>query len=121
MGDLVPGEASTRTPVVRHVEQQVFSTPEGVTRRVLRDDRMRGFEIAVNEYVPGGRSAETKLHHGGYECGVVLEGVLTVEVQGSSYVLEPGDSIAYESTRPHRIVNEGTEPVRALWVNLDRS
>ena len=32
--------------------------------------------------------------------------------------LQPGDSIAFESTRPHRIMNEGRGRARAVWVNL---
>jgi transcriptional regulator with XRE-family HTH domain len=122
MGDLVPGEGSIReSPVVRRADQQVYSTPEGVTRTVLRDDRVRGLEIAINEYSSGGRSATVATHHGGYEYGVVLEGVLTLELDGENFVLAAGDSIAYDSTRPHRISNEGAGIVRALWVNLDRS
>lgn len=122
MGDLVPGDQSVReSPVRRAADQRVFSTPGGVTRRVLRDDRGRGLEIAINEYAPGGHSADRELHHGGYEYGFVLDGLLTVELEGESLVLQPGDSIAYDSTRSHRIVNEGGGPARALWVNLDRS
>jgi uncharacterized cupin superfamily protein len=82
---------------------------------------VRGVEIAINEYDPDGRSADEELHHGGYEYGMVMEGTLTVDLDGESYTLEPGDSIAYDSTRPHRLINHGTTRVRALWVNLDRS
>jgi transcriptional regulator with XRE-family HTH domain len=122
MGDLVPGESTVReSPVARKGSQRVYSTPEGVTRTVLRDDRVRGLEIAINEYTPGSRSAAVATHHGGYEYGVVLEGVLTLDLDGESFVLAEGDSIAYDSTRPHRISNEGSAAVRALWVNLDRS
>ncbi len=122
MSDLVPGEQSEReAPVQRPEDQRVYSTPEGVTRRILRDDRVRGLEIAINQYVPQGRSADRELHHGGYEYGFVLEGVLTVDLEGESYDLEPGDSIAYDSTRSHRIINQGATPAKAIWVNLDRS
>lgn len=122
MNDLVPGEQTAReAPVQRPDDQRVYSTPEGVTRRILRDDRVRGLEIAVNQYAPDGRSADRELHHGGYEYGFVLEGVLTVDLEGESFALEPGDSIAYDSTRPHRIVNQGSATAKAIWVNLDRS
>lgn len=122
MSDLVPGEPGPReVPVLKPDHQRVYSTPEGVTRRILRDDRVRGVEIAINQYAPNGRSAEVELHHGGYEYGFVLEGSLTVDLEGESFTLEPGDSIAYDSNRPHRISNATTSTVRALWVNLDRS
>jgi transcriptional regulator with XRE-family HTH domain len=122
MNDLVPGEnRSWASPVTRRADQRQFSSPEGVTRRVIKDDRARGVEIAINEYAPGGRSAESLLHHEGYEYGMVLEGTLTVFLANGHHVLKAGDSIGYDSTRPHRICNESKRAARALWVNLDRS
>lgn len=122
MTDLMPGAPTPpELPVLRHDEQRVFATPEGVNRRILRDDRVRGLEVALNEYGPGGKSAESLLHHAGYEYGVVIDGVLTVEVDGQSHELHPGDSIAYDSSHPHRITNHGSTEARAMWVNLDRA
>jgi quercetin dioxygenase-like cupin family protein len=122
MTDLMPGAPSApELPVLRHDEQRAYATPEGVNRRILRDDRVRGLEVALNEYGPGGRSADSLLHHNGYEYGVVIEGTLTIEVDGESYELHTGDSIAYDSTHPHRIVNNGPTEARAMWVNLDRA
>ncbi len=48
-------------------------------------------------------------------------GRLTIEVDGQSHTLEPGDAIAYSSDRPHRIANTGEERAVAVWVNLDDS
>ncbi len=122
MIDLMPdAPVPPELPVLRHDEQRAYATPEGVKARILRDDRVRGLEVALNEYGPGGRSAESLLHHGGYEYGVVIEGSLTVEVDGQSYELHQGDSIAYDSSHPHRITNHGPTEARAMWVNLDRS
>ena len=122
MTDLMPGAPPPpEQPVLRQGDQRVYATPEGVNRRILRDDRVRGLEVALNEYSPGGRSADSLLHHNGYEYGVVIEGTLTVEVNGESYELRPGDSIAYDSSHPHRITNSGRGKARAMWVNLDRA
>ena len=35
--------------------------------------------------------------------------------------LGPGDSIAFESSRPHRLENAGSEPVEAIWFVVGRS
>ena len=35
-------------------------------------------------------------------------------------MLGPGDSIAFESTIPHRLHNDGDEVVAAIWVVLGR-
>ena len=107
-----------RDVVQRAADHQVVETANGVLRRLVQVDPRRGLELVVNEYEPGTASAVQVTHHGGYEYGFVLEGTLTVELQGAAHRLEPGDSIAFESTRPHRIVNEGRRRARAVWVNL---
>jgi mannose-6-phosphate isomerase-like protein (cupin superfamily) len=30
-----------------------------------------------------------------------------------------GDSISFDSSRPHRLTNVGDVPVEAIWVNLE--
>ncbi|HEX5079420.1 MAG TPA: cupin domain-containing protein [Geminicoccaceae bacterium] len=122
MSDLVAVEERTpRDPVSHRAEQPVFQTAAGVLRRVLRADNARGVEIAINEYAPDTGSAAAPVHHAGHEYGVVLEGRLTVEVDGIRHVLDPGDLISYESSRDHRIWNYGADHAKALWVNLERA
>jgi mannose-6-phosphate isomerase-like protein (cupin superfamily) len=52
----------------------------------------------------------------GHEFGFVLSGTLRVIVGFDEFVLEPGDSITFPSTTPHRLSNDGPETVRAVWV-----
>jgi transcriptional regulator with XRE-family HTH domain len=108
-------------PVSRRSEQPMFETSQGVLRRVLRDDRIRGVEVAVNEYAPETGSSTEPTHHSGYEYGIVVDGHLTVEVDGVEHILNPGDLISYDSTRNHRIWNHGSQRARALWVNLEHA
>jgi quercetin dioxygenase-like cupin family protein len=91
-----------------------------VERRILRDDRVNGVEIAINQYAPDTGSAPIPIHHEGFEYGVVLDGQLTVELDGKTHTLKPGDLISYDSARNHRIWNHGGRKARALWVNLRR-
>ena len=107
------------SPVTRRSEQSLVSTSEGATRRVIHHDAQLGVEMAVNEYEPGGASGPQATHHPGRECGVVIQGLLSVELEGQRYDLEPGDSIAYASTRPHRISNQGTQLAVAVWMNIN--
>lgn len=58
--------------------------------------------------------------HRGREYGVVISGRLLVEVGGREYLLEPGASIAFDSSIPHRIVNACDETTRAIWLTLGR-
>jgi uncharacterized cupin superfamily protein len=56
------------------------------------------------------------VRHNGHEFGYVLTGTLRVIVGFDEFILEPGDSITFPSSTPHRLSNDGTETVRAVWV-----
>ena len=59
-------------------------------------------------------------HHGGREFGLILEGVLVIELGFESYTLHAGDSIIFESATPHRLINKGNQLMRAVWVVLNQ-
>jgi transcriptional regulator with XRE-family HTH domain len=73
-------------------------------------------------YEPGGASSpdDALVRHNGHEFGHILSGTLRVIVGFDEYVLVPGDSITFPSSTPHRLVNDGAETVRAIWVVRDR-
>ncbi len=73
-------------------------------------------------YDAGSESTPTNalLRHGGKEYGYVLSGRLQITIGFTVYELGPGDSIAFDCTRPHRFANVGDEPVHAIWFVLDR-
>jgi len=112
------GSTESKEPVVRAKDQPVYITAHGLKRRIVRTDDARGLELAYDEYEPGVGSGGEPVHHSGHEYGIVLQGVLTVEVDGGNYQVRPGDCISYHSQRSHRIANESAKRVRALWINL---
>ena len=75
-------------------------------------------EFMEATYEPGGASGpdDALVRHSGHEFGYVLSGTLRVVVGFDEFVLGPGDSITFPSSTPHRLSNEGTETVRAIWV-----
>lgn len=107
-------------PVSRRADQPIYQLRPGSEKRILRNDAALGIEVAINAYEPGTTSAEALLHHPGHEYGIILQGKLTVELDGTLYRLNRGDLISYDSTRPHRISNTSTRLARALWLNIDR-
>jgi transcriptional regulator with XRE-family HTH domain len=121
MSDLMVTEPTPDTKlVVRAAEQRVVETARHVIRRLIREDRTRGISVAINEYAPHTGSNERPISHNGFEYGFVLEGTLTIEVDGVEYQLKSGDLISYSSRRPHKIWNHGRQKVRTLWFNLER-
>lgn len=121
MSDLIVDDSSTaENAVVRQADQRVIETAQHVVRRLLREDRARAVSVAINEYAPKTGSAPAPLSHAGFEYGFVLEGELTVEIDGNTHHLEKGDLISYSSRRQHRIWNHGKRLTRTLWFNLGR-
>lgn len=60
------------------------------------------------------------LRHNGREYGLVLSGRIGATIGFDSYELGPGDSIAIDSTTPHRIWTIGDEPADVVWTVVGR-
>ncbi|MFI7483409.1 helix-turn-helix domain-containing protein [Kocuria sp. M1R5S2] len=70
-------------------------------------------------YPPGTEACpvDDLMHHGGKEYFHVLSGRLEVQVAFSRQVLNPGDSISFDSSIPHRLSNPfSDEECVAIWV-----
>lgn len=121
MADLMAADEPKQDRLVVHsADAPIVETAKHVVRRLLRQDRDRGISVALNEYQPHTGSAERPISHEGFEYGFILEGELTVEVDGVGHKLAAGDLIAYSSRRLHKIWNHGSRKVRTLWFNLER-
>ncbi|WP_253259882.1 helix-turn-helix domain-containing protein [Subtercola boreus] len=68
-------------------------------------------------YAPGGSSSvEGRLmRHSGYEYAYLLSGELTVHLEFDTYVIRAGDSLNFDSVRPHMYVNNGAVPAKGLF------
>ncbi len=132
--------SSPRGPAARsRTSSTDVAEAPAISRHVQRADRRASLELAsgitlerlsrsddpdadflLATYEPGAESnaAEHLQAHDGKEYGFVQAGELTVTINGDSVQLGPGDSIAFESTEPHRVANTGLGTARALWVNL---
>jgi transcriptional regulator with XRE-family HTH domain len=110
------------SPVVRRAERNTIHLGSGVTweRMNTPDEHIVDFLYVVYE-VGGASAAENALiRHGGREYGHLLEGSLAVTVGFETYVLEPGDSISFDSAIPHRLFNVGEVPAKAIWFVIGR-
>jgi mannose-6-phosphate isomerase-like protein (cupin superfamily) len=108
--------------VQRAGERNVIDLEAGVRWERLTTRNDREVEFLHTVYPVGSESSpsDSLVRHNGREFGVVLTGRLNVTVGFDDYVLGPGDSVFFESTIPHRLHNEGTEDVTAVWVVLGR-
>ena len=108
--------------VQRAGERNVIDLEAGVRWERLTTRNDREVEFLFTVYPAGSESspADSLVRHSGREFGIVLTGKLNVTVGFDDYVLGPGDSVFFESTIPHRLHNEGTQDVSAVWVVLGR-
>jgi transcriptional regulator with XRE-family HTH domain len=67
------------------------------------------------ELEPGAR-AEQDATHSGQEFVYCLRGQLLYIVGTRAYLLEPGDSLLFDASRPHRWQNAGAETTEALVI-----
>ena len=112
------GQTSSSSPVVPAAARPTIELNGGVTWSRLTALAEKDAEFLEITYAPGAMSGVNMSHHEGREFGLVLEGELVIELGFESHTLQKGDSIVFESTVPHRLVNKSAQPTRAVWVVL---
>jgi transcriptional regulator with XRE-family HTH domain len=108
-------------PVVRQEERARIELSGGIMWERLTPTDEHDFEFMETVYPPGAVSAPEMMRHPGRDYGVLLEGVLDVTVGFTTHRLQPGDSIAFDASLPHRLFNPGPEAARTIWVVLERN
>lgn len=110
------------SPVVHPDDRQVIDLDSGVRWEELTASSEEGVDFLQAIYEVGGSSTpdQSLMRHHGREYGYVMSGTLGIQIGFQDYTLEPGDSIAFDSTQPHRLYNKGDEPVRAIWFVVGR-
>ncbi len=66
---------------------------------------------------PGSDTGDEMLRHEGEEGGVVVQGSLELTVGDSVQVLGPGEGYYFESSRPHRFRNVGSDELIIVSAN----
>ena len=65
---------------------------------------------------PNATSGSHPIVHTGHEFVFCLEGRIVYTIEDHAYLLEPGDSLLFESHLPHRWQNIDTQPARAILI-----
>jgi transcriptional regulator with XRE-family HTH domain len=109
-------------PVVHPTERHVVELDSGVIWERLTSHEHEDVDFLHVIYDVGGSSAsdERLMRHPGREYGYVVSGRLGVQLGFERHELGPGDSIAFDSTTPHRLWNLGDEAVHGIWFVVGR-
>jgi len=115
--------APSEGPVLRAANRLSLTLATGVRWERLTASHDPGVEFLYCTYPVGGESAaaDDLMTHEGSEYGLILEGRCGATVGEDYYELEEGDSIAFDSSTPHRIWNLNDDrPMKAIWTVVGR-
>jgi transcriptional regulator with XRE-family HTH domain/mannose-6-phosphate isomerase-like protein (cupin superfamily) len=109
-------------PVVRRGTGKVIQLASGVHWERLAPPTPQDVDFLQVAYEPGSESCpeDSLMRHSGHEYGHVVKGRMGVTVGFETYELGPGDSVAFDSTMPHRLFAIGNNTVEAIWVVVGR-
>lgn len=110
-------ETAAENPRLVHPSQRkVLETTPGVRMELLAWGQTV-MEPHLFRIKPGGGSGESYAHEG-EEFLHILRGEFEIWLKsGEHYRLEPGDSLYFESSTPHRWRNPGRSEAWLLWIN----
>jgi transcriptional regulator with XRE-family HTH domain/quercetin dioxygenase-like cupin family protein len=109
-------------PVVRRGSGKAIQLATGVRWERLAPPTPQDVDFLQVAYQPGSESCppDSLMRHSGHEYGHVISGRMGVTIGFETYELGPGDSVAFDSTMPHRLFAIGDEIVEAIWVVVGR-
>lgn len=121
-GEAIRTHLGRRPRVTRPGDRAVIKLDTGVVWEQLSPTQLGDLDFMHVEYDVGGASSRdgTSMRHSGIEFAYIMSGHLAVQVGFDTVHLGPGDAVSYDSSVPHRLWNEGDEPVQAIFFILHR-
>jgi transcriptional regulator with XRE-family HTH domain len=107
------GQAKTAVVVKREHRKGLRLPASHVIYELMTPDLRGPFEFLWVELEPRHAPIPARAHPG-YECAVVIQGVMQAVIGDEEFILELGDSITFDSGIPHRIENRGEETLIQL-------
>ena len=117
MADLFEPGGLPGPRVLRRDERPALSFGVLGKKLLLTPRPLHHLEVFAGELEVGGSTGTEPYAHGdSEELFVVLSGTVQLELAGELFDLEPGDSIDYRSSTPHRISNTGQDLAEVMWI-----
>ncbi|QEV98798.1 cupin domain-containing protein [Microbacterium caowuchunii] len=120
-----PPSVETRTArldLQRGAENPAIEMENGVRWERLAMGQRGPADALLVTYQPGASSSvEGKLmRHAGQEYAYLLSGEITLQIDFEEHVLRAGDSVHFDSSRPHMFSNRGSDPATGVWFVVGR-
>lgn len=102
--------------VRRHQRRVLDLSDRGMIKELLTPDECSGIQMMRITIRPGGATGQKAYNHSeGSKCGVVVGGVLGIEIDGIEHRLATGDSFAFDATAMIRFWCVGDEDTVLIW------
>jgi len=97
---------------------QVMSTNHGLNSHILLNSEQPGrpYDFLYLILKGGEHYKKDCIAHNGEECVYILSGTMHFIIDDEELVLNPGDSLHFNSTHPHLYLNKGKEDCESIWV-----
>lgn len=106
--------------IVRASQRRRLNVPHtGVVQEIVTPTEQHGGMEMYEVVLEAGASSGPELYrHEGEKAGVVLSGLLTIQLDDNEYLLETGDGFRFPSTTAHRFANPGAADTHFIWIVL---
>ncbi|MBF6215424.1 helix-turn-helix domain-containing protein [Nocardia puris] len=103
--------------VQRGTDNPVIEMANGVRWEKLAVGPGSDVDALLVTYEPGAASSVDRMpmRHSGTEYAYLFSGELTLLLGFDKYTISAGDSLWFDSTRPHIYVNQTDQPARGVW------
>jgi transcriptional regulator with XRE-family HTH domain len=107
VGEMPPRNGATphRPLVIRkNARKKLILPTSNWVYELLTPDLQGRLEVLWLEIGPNSGQEDYSIHEG-EECDLVVKGRVHIWVEDEEYIWEEGDSLTFETARPHRVVN----------------
>lgn len=97
-------------PVVKKHERRILKfSKSDLSYELLSPDLNRQMEMFMARLKPGESTSNELEFHSGEEAIHILHGEMRIQIGENNYTLEEGDTIHFDSSKPHKIINTGED------------
>jgi transcriptional regulator with XRE-family HTH domain len=110
-------------PHVSPDDRELLTLDSGVTWERLGQVPHHHVDFLLVTYPPRSSSSldGRLMRHSGTEYGYLISGELELNLGFDKYLLAAGDSVCFESTKPHGYRNDGRVPAVGVWFVVEPS
>ncbi|WOC16371.1 helix-turn-helix domain-containing protein [Pseudochrobactrum sp. MP213Fo] len=102
--------------VLRNARRSLTYEDGALVKELLTPDNQQKIQMLRFVIAPGTSSGEPYCNAEGGKCGIVLAGTLGLDLDGSTFTVETGDSFAFPASTMVRFWSIGGVTCEVIWV-----